>query len=121
MPFLATMPASYACLTLRISVTVSATAKPKVLRVVLAYSDYPGNGLVNNLNLIVTAPDGSKHTSGGMSAGGAPLAMDTKNNVEVVHVDSPQSGKWRLDVVGANVPQGPQDFAVVVLGASRVA
>jgi len=49
------------------------------------------------------------------------LVMDTKNNVEVVHIDSPQSGKWRLDVVGANVPQGPQDFAVVVLGASRVA
>ena len=104
------------------TVTVSAAANPKALRVVLVYSDYPGTALVNNLNVIVTAPDGSKYTSGGAGAGaGGPLVMDTKNNVEVVHIDSPQSGKWRLDVVGANVPQGPQDFAVVVLGASRVA
>lgn len=104
------------------TLTVSAAAPPKALRVVLAYSDYPGTALVNNLNVIVTAPDGSKYTSGGTGAGaGGPLVMDTKNNVEVVQVDSPAAGKWRLDVVGANVPQGPQDFAVVVLGASRVA
>ena len=30
------------------------------LRVVLAYSDYPGHGLKNNLNLLVISPSGSR-------------------------------------------------------------
>lgn len=91
------------------------------LRVVLAYSDYPGSALVNNLNLIVTAPDGTRRV-GNQSAGGG-MSMDAKNNVEVVHVPDPRSGSWRVDVVGSNVPQGPQPFALVWLahtGAPQV-
>jgi subtilisin family serine protease len=86
------------------------------LRVTLCYSDYPGPTLVNNLNLILTAPDGSKVTS--MSGAGAALALDSKNNVEVIEVNAPAGGTWRIDVVGSNVPQGPQDCAIVILGAT---
>jgi len=85
------------------------------LRVTLCYSDYPGPTLVNNLNLILTAPDGRKHTSASGAAG--TLALDSKNNVEAVEVKAPAGGKWRVDVVGSNVPQGPQDFALVIVGA----
>ena len=88
------------------------------LRVTLAYSDFPGPALVNNLNLILTAPDGRKFTAAGATSGGA-LVLDDKNNVEVVHVKSPQAGTWRIDVVASNAPQGPQDFALVVLGATK--
>jgi hypothetical protein len=44
------------------------------------------------------------------------MKLDNKNNVEAVHIDEPTPGEWRLEVVGANVPQGPQAFALVVLG-----
>lgn len=85
------------------------------LRVVLAYSDYPGPALVNNLNLIVTAPDGTVH-AGNRPAGVAALTPDTKNNVEVVRVPTAGAGSWKVEVVGSNVPHGPQDYALVCLG-----
>jgi len=81
------------------------------LRVALAYSDYPGPSLVNNLNLIVRAPDGKTYP-GNQKAGG-PMNFDVRNNVEVVHVQKPVDGAWTIEVVGSNVPQGPQDFALV--------
>ena len=84
------------------------------LRVVLAYSDYPGASLVNNLNLMVTAPDGTVQV--GNQADGAAATLDTSNNVELVHVAHPAKGTWTIDVIGSNVPEGPQSFALVVMG-----
>jgi subtilisin-like proprotein convertase family protein len=83
------------------------------LRAVLAYSDYPGGSLVNNLNLILIAPDGRRYI--GNQGAGAVLTADAKNNVEVVHVPNPIPGSWTLQVVGSNIPNGPQDFALVYL------
>ena len=80
------------------------------LRVVLAYSDYPGPALVNNLNLIVTDPNGVRYVG---NQDGASLTMDANNNVEVVQVRRPVAGGWTIEVVGSNVPQGPQPFALV--------
>ena len=80
----------------------------------LAYSDYPGASLVNNLNLVVTAPDGT--TRVGNQARGGAATFDTSNNVEVVHVASAAAGAWTIDVIGSNVPQGPQRYALAALG-----
>jgi hypothetical protein len=41
------------------------------------------------------------------------MNFDVRNNVEVVHVHKPVDGAWTIEVVGSNVPQGPQDFALV--------
>jgi hypothetical protein len=99
------------------------------LRLTLAYSDYPGPpfgpSLVNDLNLIVTAPNGMTYVGnqsalngmrgrGNQSAGNA-LTLDARNNVEVVHVRKPVGGTWKIEVVGSNVPHGPQDFALVLM------
>jgi hypothetical protein len=81
------------------------------LAVTLAYSDYPGPALVNNLNLVVTAPDGTKHL--GNATHQNPNQPDAANNVEVVRVPRAKRGTWRIEVVGANIPHGPQDFALV--------
>lgn len=85
------------------------------LRVVMAYSDYPGEHLVNNLNLILTAPDGKRHV-GNASADGT-LTMDANNNVEVAQVTTPLPGSWHIEVVASNVPQPNQEFALVIVGA----
>jgi serine protease AprX len=81
------------------------------LRIALAYSDYPGSSLVNNLNLIVTSPSGRTYVGNGASSG--VLRMDNKNNVEVVQISKPSAGKWNVKIVGSNVAHGPQPFAVV--------
>ncbi|MGD8626699.1 MAG: S8 family serine peptidase, partial [Anaerolineae bacterium] len=89
----------------------------------LVWSDYPANpgaspALVNNLNLVVTAPGGAVYRgnnfSGGWSSTGG--TADTVNNVESVYVPNPAAGQWSVRVEGANVPQGPQPFALVVTG-----
>lgn len=85
------------------------------LRIVSAYSDYPGPALVNNLNLIVRSPDNQVY-AGNQRVGASPVELDNKNNIEAVHIDEPTLGEWRLEMVGANIPQGPQAFALVVLG-----
>jgi len=82
--------------------------------VVLAYSDFPGPALINNLNLTLVAPDGTRAV--GNQAAGGGMIVDTKNNVEVVHIAQPIPGTWKIEVVGSNVPQGPQDYALVYLG-----
>jgi serine protease AprX len=81
---------------------------------VLAYSDYPGATLINNLNLIVTGPDGRRYT-GNQRNGVKALVLDGRNNVEVVHISKAKSGAWTIDVVASNVTQGPQDYALVAV------
>ncbi len=86
-------------------------------RLVLAYTDFPGSALVNDLNLVLTLPGGKKIT------GNAGLenvkTFDSNNNVEVILLSKPDTGSYKVEVVAANVPQGPQDFALVLLGAVR--
>ncbi|MCB9433950.1 MAG: S8 family serine peptidase [Ardenticatenaceae bacterium] len=95
------------------------------LKVTLVWSDYPstpaaGVHLVNNLNLRVTDPAGTavylgNNFSGGWSTTGG--SADTLNNVENVYVQSAAIGTWTVEVIGANIPQGPQPFALIVDGA----
>jgi hypothetical protein len=94
------------------SVTVRSAQRP--LRVVLAYTDFPGPTLVNNLNLLVHAPGGARYVGNQPDAGAT--ALDTANNVEVVQVDQPAPGMWTIEVVASNVPSGPQDYAMVITG-----
>jgi serine protease AprX len=74
--------------------------------------------LVNNLNLTVTAPGGATVYKGNVFSGGWTQGntgtADAVNNVENVYIQSPAAGIWTVTVSGANVPQGPQPFAVVV-------
>lgn len=92
--------------------TVKSNRRP--LRIALAWSDQPGATLVNNLNLIVTGPNGRKYVGNQQRNG--PATLDGKNNTELVHVEKPAAGIWRVDVVGSNVPVGQQDFALVSIG-----
>jgi serine protease AprX len=91
--------------------TLKVKSNQTPLRIVLAYSDYPGATLVNNLNLIVTDPDGKRYV--GNQNAPSTMTLDVANNVEVIRVNRPVAGTWTINVVGSNVPQGPQPFAWV--------
>jgi hypothetical protein len=103
------------------------------LRVTMAYSDPLGTiastkALVNDLDLIVIAPDGKRYfgnhglLEGNVSReGGAP---DRVNNVENVLLDKPTPGVWRVVVAAHRIAwdehpgtaRRGQDFGLVVSG-----
>jgi serine protease AprX len=89
----------------------------------LVWSDAPSTtsaarNLVNDLDLIVTAPDGTIYRgnvfSGGWSQTGG--SADRINNVENVYIQAAAAGTWTVQVLAFNVPSGPQPFALVVDG-----
>ena len=97
---------------------------PKELRVSVVWTDYCGTvnaakALVNDLDLTVTAPNGTLYMgnvfSGGYSARNG--TADSVNNVEMVRLAAPAPGRWVIDVRGRNVPRGAQDYSLVVGGA----
>ena len=105
----------------RWSATVADTSAP--LAITLAWTDYPGApgnypNLVNDLDLVVTAPSGAIYYGNGApgQAGGKP---DRVNNVERVVIPAPEAGRYTIRVRGTNVPRGPQDFALVYSGGIR--
>ncbi|MBW3622433.1 MAG: S8 family serine peptidase [Armatimonadetes bacterium] len=83
------------------------------LALTLAWSDYPGvpsaaKALVNDLDLVVTGPDGKVLRGNG--------AEDRLNNVEGIDIPSPATGNYTVEIAAVNVPKGPQPFALVVSG-----
>src|SRR6266540_3377011 len=93
---------------------------------VLAWNDYPGTlgasrALVNDLDLEVTAPDGTVYRGNNFApfAQGQSLAggtFDTTNVEEAVILKNAIAGDWKVRVIGSNIPVGPQPFALVATG-----
>ncbi|HEV8361359.1 MAG TPA: S8 family serine peptidase [Candidatus Thermoplasmatota archaeon] len=104
------------------TVTVADGAEP--LRIMLVWTDQPGAAgalpsLVNNLDLSVVGPDGTAYQGNNFLGhtsipGGIP---DLNNVAESVALDGPATGEYTIVVTGTNVPDGPQPFALVVVGA----
>jgi len=97
------------------------------LKITLAYTDYPGSpfgakALVNDLDLLVVAPDGTFYgnafdTNSGFSIKNPPLSMvDSKNNVEQIQIANPTKGEYKIYVNGTNVSFGPQPYGLVLSG-----
>lgn len=95
--------------------TLQVATAGRTLRVVLAYSDFPGKGLINNLNLLVTSPSGRRYVGNQRSGSRGALVTDTQNNVELVQVARAAKGTWTVQVVASNVVQGPQDHALAAV------
>jgi subtilisin family serine protease len=94
----------------------------------LAVGDPGGDGnpdLINNLDLVVIAPDNmQRFPFRGPGTGAANYANNATNvaannidNVEHVRVPMPQAGLWTVRVAGTAVPQGPQNYALVANAA----
>jgi subtilisin family serine protease len=95
----------------------------KPFRVTLCWTDYPGTMraayiCVNDLDLTIYSPTGTAYKgnvySGGQSATGG--INDSLNVEECTRLNSPEIGSWGVMVRARNVPQGPQPFALAVVG-----
>ncbi len=94
------------------------------LRCLLTWMDPPnlagGGALVNNLNLKITAPNGTTYylgndfTSQWSNSNGTNY--DSLNNSEGVRVQNPATGYWNIKVLSQNIAQSPQPWAVVCSG-----
>lgn len=98
--------------------TVASTGTP--LRITLVWTDYPASpsaskALVNDLDLSVTAPNGTVYYGNDFTS---PYnsAYDRTNNVENVFIGSPAVGTYTITVRGYNIPNGPQPFAIFASG-----
>lgn len=91
-------------------------------RVTIAWDDPAGTpnvspALVNDLDLVVLDPSGGRHypwtlNPASPSAGAVRSQEDHLNNIEQVFVSNPESGIWQVQVIGTNVTDGPQSFAL---------
>ncbi|MEM4308771.1 MAG: S8 family serine peptidase [Thermoplasmata archaeon] len=104
----------------------------KPLKVTMSYLDIPGAisanpALVNDLNLIVIAPDNTIYYGNVFANGWSMPSMgtpDAKNNLENVFIEHPMPGTYRVIISALNVPQDAvnetpevdQDFALVISG-----
>jgi len=102
---------------------LAVTAGTPSLKVTLAWDDPAAAedanpALINDLDLVVTAPDGTRHypwtlNPAAPSAAAERDQADRINNLEQVEVDAPIEGTWEVSIVGHIVRDGPQLFSVV--------
>lgn len=102
------------------------------LKITLVWTDPKGTvaaetELVNNLNLVVTGPDGTKYYGNQFTnswSSSNPSSYDNVNNVENVFIQVPTAGKYNVTVWGYNVATDTdadaagitQDYALSVWG-----
>ncbi|MBX3377704.1 MAG: S8 family serine peptidase [Phycisphaeraceae bacterium] len=106
------------------TVNVNVLGSGEPLRFTLTWTEPPATAgasqaAVNDLDLIVEGPSGVYrgnvfNTATGFSQTGG--TRDAKNNTEQVHISAPSVGPWTVRIVGTNVAQGTQGYALVVTG-----
>lgn len=105
--------------------TINITTNGQPLKITLVWTEPPaananfGAPVTNNLDLRVIAPDGTTIFRGNNFNASVSVAGDATtdqvNNVEMVLVNTPQTGVWRIEVIGTAVNQGNpgQGYALV--------
>jgi len=96
------------------------------LKFTLVWTDYPGSSvaaqsspkLVNDLDLNVTAPNGTRYkgnvfTSGFSTSSGS---NDRLNNVECVYFNAPECGTYSVSISPYTITNGSQPFSLVISG-----
>ena len=103
---------------------IEVTDSTDQLRVTMVFNDAPATvgaafAPVNDLDLEVISPmgvayKGNVFLNGVSETGGA---FDAINNVEQVHVETPEVGVWTVRVLAPAVNMGPQGYALTMTGA----
>ncbi|MFH1746964.1 MAG: S8 family serine peptidase [Planctomycetota bacterium] len=92
------------------------------VKITMAWDDFPATpnvdvALVNDLDLLLRDPLGAVHYAWTLDPETPYLAAvqdapNRRDNIEQVLVTAPMEGVWRVEVVGHNVPEGPQTFSL---------
>jgi hypothetical protein len=105
------------------TVTVADDTEP--LKITLTWTDLQTGAsgyAVNNLNLLVTAPNATQYRgnvfSGSWSVSGG--SHDAVNNTEAVYIQKPATGPWTIRVTDAAHGSGTQPFVLLVSGGLGV-
>lgn len=93
----------------------------------IAWDDAPAvpnvdTALVNNLDLVVTDPNGVRHYPWTLNPAspGSPATQDQEdsvNNIEQVYVPDAVPGTWTVEIRGTDVPEGSQPVSVATSGS----
>lgn len=86
------------------------------LRLCMAYTDVPGRGVQNNLNLFLEVPGTPQKLYGNANVPRGFNGPDPNNNVEIIRIEDAPAGSYLAVVVASNLLHPPQDFALVVSG-----
>lgn len=92
------------------SFPITVPSNASALRVTLCYSDFPGEELINNLNLFAFAPDNSFINGNDFDLN---RNIDSVNNVEGIIVENPMPGNWNIRVIASSVIEATQTFALI--------
>lgn len=95
--------------------TIAVPTTSKTLRIALAYSDFPSDTLVNNLNLMATDPSGKRYIGNRSNVSKGPIVFDANNNAEAIHASNAKKGNWTVEVIASNVTSVRQDFALAAV------
>ena len=79
----------------------------------LVYTDYPGEMLVNNLNIVLYGPKGLFFLGNDFSGS---EKLDHHNNVERIVINKPISGQWIVKVIASDIVHEGQSYSLVVSG-----
>jgi len=92
------------------------------LKVTIAWDDVPGTpnvspALVNDIDVRLVAPGGQVFLAWTLdpanpSASAVQTVANHRDNLEQVYVPAPVAGQWRVEVVGFNIPSGPQPVSI---------
>ncbi len=98
--------------------TINVPANATGLKVMCAWTDAAGTpgapiALVNNLDLTVDGNINPLVLDPENPTKNAEPGVDVLNNMEQVTINNPQAGAHTIQVAGTQVPEGPQQFAVV--------
>jgi serine protease AprX len=86
------------------------------LRICMAYTDFPGVGRQNHVNLLVEHQPTRRRWVGNAKLPENPLKLpDPFNNVQVVRLEAPEPGRYLVQLTATNI-LNPQDVALVVTG-----
>jgi len=119
------------------SINLSISSPSIPLKITLVWIDSAGKSLNRDLNLKITSPSGTEYSGNVYGVSGlydgwsipdpqvsdanpiwdrvGPDGWDDVNNVEQVEVQNPETGAWKIEVVGFDIPE-ETNFAIVASG-----
>jgi|GEM_PF-5071882 len=90
------------------------------LKLTLAWTDYPGSSLQNDLNLLVEDPEGNTFKgnvfSGGYSESGGSFDDNNVSEQVLLRDTDIKEGKYTVRVIGESISVAPQRYSLIATG-----